>query len=697
MATVPVIVGFGNSNWHGFGPLANVPAASFSKWFGVSKPSGTYPYTAVAPGVRILVPRMPYAPDAVAANAITGSAANSVTSSTNFVGTNDQWVYVATNTTGQGQHRRITAGIGTATVNVAPNWTIVPALDGTAQILGGSHTVAAGTTTTRINKTATTAAFTSSDVGKWLVVIHGSAAGQARKISAQNSATQVDVDTPFTVAPAANDGICVLGGSGAVNSLSDLTSSNCALRDLQFFYDSAYPYRTGWDLPNIISYPLAGPAIHKSFQYSNIVPELSWQFRAKFPTKINVVSLGVSATTMAPQYVGTSLLPAVYSWMHDITHLDYHPASPTGLYTALVQSISAACDLITAEGNRPDVVGVFSVIAENDGNNADFAAAFLENMRLIRSSLRKFIFDSGYCARKAHEIPFLTTNVKKTSVTYDDEIIAALDSFKGDDSRTDIIDVSDIKFVDAIHFDSTEDGAIEVAKRFYEAWKAIYEADNKADRTLSNLPTLASIRTLVRRRYERNATSNDHSTSQIDMFINDSLREVVNTIGDNAWFVRRVETATLDSGAFPATIVLDAQINRLLRIESSAYPGRALVWKGINHTSNLRTQITLHETAPGPYLVHFIQLVRDLVDDTDIASVPMQYIELVVMLTCKRLSECGGNANMSTYYAAETERLWRYVKRDCLRYDRMRQESMMTQDSYSSIHNFPSMDDLYRL
>lgn len=82
----------------------------------------------------------------------------------------------------------------------------------------------------------------------------------------------------------------------------------------------------------------------------------------------------------------------------------------------------------------------------------------------------------------------------------------------------------------------------------------------------------------------------------------------------------------------------------------------------------------------------------DLVKDSDVALLPGDYIELVVMLTCKRLAETAGNMSMIQYYAAETDRLWKYVKRDVLRYDRMRQGQMTSIDSYDSWRNGGATD-----
>lgn len=687
MAVVPVIVGFGNSNWDGVGLLSAVPVADFSRWTGSALPTSDFPFDASAPGVRVFTPRLPFA--AATTRNVTAAAAATVTMESAVAGTTvDQWIYVLENSTGQGQHRQISANPATATPTVTPAWSPAIAANGQVQVLASSHTAAAAGTTTVINKSASTSAFVAGDVGKWLVVLSGAAIGQARKISVFNSATQVTLEAALSVALTAGDGIRVMSGSAAVEGITSLTSTNSAIRDLTFYYDSARSYSTGFEYPNHRQLPQPGPATHAANQAVNIIPELSWQFRSRFDQKIHVVSVAAAASSLAPQKLASSLFTGSYSWLHDLTHLDYHPASPTGLYQVLRQSIIAMCELIVAEGNEPDVVGFFSVITGIDANDEPSSLAFEGNLSTLRDNLRNLVYDLGYAKKKPHLIPFITADLGVTVFSYYATTNQALANMAAKDSRTAIVQssaASGVAYVDTTHYSAP--GTIEMGKRFYAAWKAIDDKDNYAKRALADLPTLSSLRTQVRRRYERSTTSNDNPSQQIDTFLNDSINEIAHTLGDNAWFWRRAEPATIEAGIFPATVSIEANAARVLRIESAACPGRPITWKGIAYTSNLRLQITLHEAGSGPYIVHFIQLPKTLVSDDDVVVLPAQYVELVVVLTCKRLSECVGNSNLAMYYGSETERLWRYVKRDCLRYDRMRQEAMTTSGAYDTLRN----------
>jgi hypothetical protein len=57
------------------------------------------------------------------------------------------------------------------------------------------------------------------------------------------------------------------------------------------------------------------------------------------------------------------------------------------------------------------------------------------------------------------------------------------------------------------------------------------------------------------------------------------------------------------------------------------------------------------------------------------------------MLSCKRLAEAAGNISVATYFASESQRLWSVLKKDALRMDRFRNESMTTLPAYDTWAN----------
>ena len=194
------------------------------------------------------------------------------------------------------------------------------------------------------------------------------------------------------------------------------------------------------------------------------------------------------------------------------------------------------------------------------------------------------------------------------------------------------------------------------------------------------MATLVTIRNKVKRRYERNDVSNDVSNARIDDFINDSLREIYNTLGDNAWFLRVMESVTVNQA--PTVTTLPAASRRLYRLEDPAYPGDAIPWTMMGYDSDNNLQILARYG--GTLTAHYRIIPPEMTDDSDVAYLPDEHVEVAVMLACKRLAESVGNASMSSYYLGESSMLLRELKRDCLRYERQRMESLTTVPSYDS-------------
>lgn len=685
MAKRPVFVCFGNSNAEAFASLTNVPVAAMTRWTGAAFPS-TYPISVTIPGVQVWTPRMPY--DVPDSRTITNSGAATVTFSgaVQAAAQQDQWVYIKSVAAGQGQFRQMTgAGVGTNTATVTPAWSPAISTSGTLEFLTGSHTVAAGSSTTVINKTANTVAFTGSE-GKWVVVMTGASVNQHTKIVTVNSATQITCFPPLTVAPSAGDGICVLQGTGAVDTLTNLTSANGAIQDMTFALDGRPVYGTGFDYPNWYGFPWQSPLIHKGLYRINFLPELGWQLRQKLAQKPLFISIAAPTSTLSPNYIGTTLQSSTFSWSHDVTHKDYHPSSSTSLYTALTSAITAAAVDIGAAGDTVDIQGFFSVIAEVDSNLEPLADAIETNMRLLRDSLRQFASDNLLSSKKASEIPWCMAGVGSSLWAFRSTANTALQAVADEDPFSGYLDTTTSDFtyeVDGIHYNAN--GQIALGVGFADLWSSILTEASDAARALNELPTLQTIRTAVVQRYERTGASADARTVLLNQFINDSLREVYNTLGDNAPFLRRTATLTA-SDTFPSALTLPYPIKRLLRIENSLWPGRQVDWKGLSLTEGGRVQIVLHDYSGGPFIAHFIAIPKDLVKDDDVTLVPQDYVELVVMLTCKRLAESVGNSTIAVYYAAESDRLWRYVKKDAYRYGNMAQESM-TDGGYDTCRN----------
>jgi uncharacterized Ntn-hydrolase superfamily protein len=114
-----------------------------------------------------------------------------------------QWIYVNEATTGQGQTAKITAVSTGPDVLTVATWTAPSTTNSTFQLITNSHTLSGAQTSTVLTKTGATTSFTGALVGKWVIVISGSALSQASRILTVDSTTQITLEDALTITPAA--------------------------------------------------------------------------------------------------------------------------------------------------------------------------------------------------------------------------------------------------------------------------------------------------------------------------------------------------------------------------------------------------------------------------------------------------------------------------------------------------------------
>jgi hypothetical protein len=397
------------------------------------------------------------------------------------------------------------------------------------------------------------------------------------------------------------------------------------------------------------------------------------------------VTIGINGSYISPRYVGDLFRSITYGWLHDATDHGWNPTASNSFLTALTTAVQSMETLATAEGNTIKWEGVFLLIAENDTLEPNKLLQIGANIISLRDHMWGKLFHDK-------RVPLVLAGPSSPTYPNRDVVYAMLNQIAADNVACGVVETRpEIKplytfTADGIHW--TTASQIQFGKDQFAVWDVLRMRANSASRLLGELPTLSLLRTKVRRRYERSATGSDATATQIDMFINDSIREIHNTLGDTAWFLRRAEEFTL-SPSFPGTIDLPRVCKRILRIERASNPGEALTYKGISYTDAGRVQIALHNYGGGPFIVHYLAQWTDLVNETDATLVPIDHVELIVMLTCKRLTECAGNASMAAYYAVESDRLWRALKKENLRYDRMRQGQMEAIGAMDSWRNGP--------
>ena len=676
MAKIPTFICFGNSNTDGFASFATLGNSAFFRWTGQNPP--TAPYEVTVPGVRIWTPKLPSTP----VTEYTSTAATGTTVDlTGFVydaGTHlDRWLFIKSGT-GIGQYRQITGGLADE-VTVSPAWTTNPTAS-TVELLSNGHTCDSGSTTTSVVSTLAVG----NPAGKWIVFVSGLLAGRAQRIVSGSSNT-LTLEYALTGAPAAGDGFVVCSNTGTVDGLSTNIAANGSLRDLTFKASYGWHYSTGYDYSNFKSYPYdadtgtVGPNAMRALNRINWLPELAWQIRQSVGAAPVFIHVGVPSSSMRTQYIGTLAKQfGALGRLFDIDHLDHQPSSPNNVYRLLTDDIANTAAALVSEGNEIDIQGIFAVVTDVDALTSDGSLKAGSNLQHIITTLREFIDGGGYSSKGASKIPVVVADVAGTAFTERDTVNTVVAQVADDDPYVVRVDTSAYELnVDDVHW------ATSACQQFgvdaLNAWVAALSDESDATRVQDDLPTLSEIRTKVKRRYERTVTSNDSTNTQIDLFINDAIREVYNTLGDNAWFLRKMETLTM-SPQYPGTLTLSRRIKRLIRVDRSDFPGSPVRIKAQGYTDSGRLQLSLMDYSGGPFVAHYIVLPKDLEQDNDTTLIPMDHIELVVLLTCKRLAEAGGNAAIAAYYAGEVQRLWLYAKRDAMRYDRIRGATLSNSD-----------------
>lgn len=685
MAIKNIILMFGNSQTEGGASLPSVSDQVFTRWTGETFPDPVvFPIDITVPGIYFWTPKLPYA--TYTQYAILGSGATSVTTASSTTATVDQWLYVNEAATGQGQTAKITlvTGVGPTQLDVAA-WTAPSTTNSTFQLITNSHTLSGAQTSTILTKSASTVSFTGAAVGKWVIVISGSAISQASRILTVNSTTQITLEDALTITPAAGDGIVILDGTGSVDSVSSYTTSNCSWQQMRYYYDASYTFRTGLDYPNFKSYPKRAPALFSFGEpVINYSQELTWQLRAHHAEDLYCVHMGINSAYMSPQLAAQA--NTAFSWFDPALHNDFHPSSSTNLYSMMVgKALTLGCAQIVAAGDTPNLIGVFCTPGELESIESYRANKFVKTMTLIRDSIRQASDANGWSTMSGSSIPFVMTTIPTSNWTYQTTVNDAMWQMAKDDPATGVVDTTDgYDTTDGIHYDT--DAYIALGTAMFEKWKDLTTRQFDAAENVDFLLRLSSVRTAVRRRYERNGSGNDSTDTNVDQAIIDALREIYNTMGTNAWFLRRVEQLTIDT-AYPGTMTLPYPVRQLLRIENVNYPGRPVEHKGISYTDQGRIQITLHDYTGGPYICHFMTTPTIPVKDSDRLIYPSHHGELLVVLSCKRLAESAGNISVATYFASESARLWQILKREALRMDRFRNESLTTIPSYDSWTN----------
>lgn len=172
----------------------------------------------------------------------------------------------------------------------------------------------------------------------------------------------------------------------------------------------------------------------------------------------------------------------------------------------------------------------------------------------------------------------------------------------------------------------------------------------------------------------------DVPTAVVNNAVNDALREAYNTVGDEAYFLRRTMTVTLSEP--PLATELPVAIRRLARLERIQFPGMDIPWSLVSTSTTGQLSIVAQEG--GNFTAHYLDYPSELVTDDDVSPLPPQHAELVVVMACRRLAQSVGNASVAAILEREVAVLSKVFRRDCQRYNGQRHEALHTYASRST-------------
>lgn len=686
MAKVPTFLLFGQSNLHGPASLVNLTIADQVRLFGFAAfasvpsqttafrdPSNQYLYgTGSIPGLNILQLKnnRVYRTRTVAA----GSTINTLVISTPgfAVNTFAGCTVGVVGGVGTNQNRAVVSNT-IDTLTVSNDWDVIPSNGDTCIIVGHKATGATSTTLVDAEEGWGVNSLTNFNV----TIGTGTGTNQTRKI-VSNTATVLTIDPPWLAAtiPDATSVYMVYDPNAVTaNSLTN-PPSRISTYDVRpamtgYYANASFP-RTfvDYDFPSASAgYPtqgytaLFGPDL-----------EFGWSFKNYMGQRVLLIKLGISGTFISDS-LGNLTVGSLY-WAN-AEWVDWSPATNKwfNFFVDKVVKIQAA-QALALTGDTMDVVGIGSVIGEQDATDPIRAGSALTNMTRIRDEMRSRIAAAGLSSLSAERIPWVMAGIKTTQAS-NGLINTAYKTIAINDSYSAFVDTSTFTQGDSVHYDAA--GMILLGRGMFNAWKNLLLRATSATTTTSSRLTLSSIRDRVKLRYARNTKANDAPNAVIDQFVNDAHREMFGTLGHSNWFMRQTETMTVTSDA--ATLfTFPSIVGDLLLIREISNPSYRYDFRMVTRTLEGLVQIVTPGTAlSGDFLVDFMVRFKTLVTDGDVSPVPIEYIELIVVMASLRLGETSSDRSWKDDLIHAAKSLWESVWRQAHAADRARNEGWFTE------------------
>jgi hypothetical protein len=703
------ILCIGQSNMEGFGSFSEVASSDFSRWTGDALPGNFAGYNKKVTGINYWTYQKPSGPftDLIADSAVGAHTTTQISMHGGGLVVDaykNKWV-ICTSTLGA-----IPAGnIGTArfcsgntatTLSFDTAWSNAPT-DGEcySATSGGSQ----GADFDYLTATNPNFSYNGKFAPLQIQFYGNLDSGTA---SAGSTTTITDASKAWVVNQWIGYQVTIVGGTGAsqtrviksntatVLTIQDNTFAACnfspaPINGSTYAINSAYKYQTGYDYSNNHTQPLVTPALEETLLFSSPDMEIGWQLRNEFDGDLWIIKYAIGSSYTSA-FKGTILSGQDFSWFRGNRTNDFSPSSAELLRGVAGEVVAPnACffdhfDLLTQTifglaqawvdtnlpGAKLDVQGIFSHLGESEALDPVRNPQAGYHLAFLRDQLRIRIGAAGLTTLTPSKIPFIEDGGDPVGYPGMDTVNTQYKQLEKDDLYTGYTDSLDLpkRGIDPLHY--TGQSLVTIGQRMSDKWREIRKRDSLASTTPDKRRTLADLRAAVKLRYEANGASGDATDARLNATINDAQREISLKLGDRAWYLKPILAVTAGA-SIGQPWSLPKQVRRVIRVERTDVPGYGLPWNGAGYDDQGRLRIIIYNSATSLSITHRL-IVDDLIGDADQTVVPDDYLELLKLLSCRRLAETSGNAVQIGYWEEQCGKLWEWVMVDADRHERQR-------------------------
>jgi hypothetical protein len=408
----------------------------------------------------------------------------------------------------------------------------------------------------------------------------------------------------------------------------------------------------------------------------------------------------VSAPTV-PSSVNATDYPWYAYWTPD-EKFDWAPATDR-LYHMWLQKMTGSAAALPAD-TAMDVQLVILWMGDNEalrGNEQLLSKGFSDAYTTLVKRIRSDLVANKWTTLDESQIPIIIPgvhsgypsssdptfdsvnfcNTAMQSIANNDPYITWLDpeswSTLKDENQANFLN----KPTEANHYGAK--GYVSASQDIMDAFQRIAEDPFDAF-DIDDAISVDEARRRVRLYYGRSKSGTDIDDNVLLLHLNASMLHCFNLLGDNAWWLRRIEDLYLDAGA-NKKVTLPQYVHRLMKIEDPADLQYPLRFEQLGHVDGGKLQILMQERGQGTYVCHFITLPKELTQGDQMIPCPRNIAEWVVVETCARLSGSSTNAALAGFFAGESRRLEDSARRSVSHTQRTKRDRMKTVRRYPTL------------